>query len=86
MLYAAASALPQMAADWLSPVVPHCGFTNRGWSHSFMTMNSCTVGKVRATAVTHAANCAIFVGSPHELGFVEGAHFVPPVKACECNG
>src|SRR5206468_8535611 len=47
--YEAASARPQIWADWFCPLWSHCGFTKRGWLHSFMTMNSCTLGKVRAT-------------------------------------
>src|SRR6516164_6088242 len=47
--YEAASARPQTMADWFAPAVFHCGFTNKGWLHSFMTMNWCTVGNVWAT-------------------------------------
>ena len=60
-----------MAADWFEPAVSHCGLTNSGWLHSFMTMNWCTVGKVRATIAAQAANCAIRVESPHAAGSVE---------------
>src|SRR5262249_28781057 len=65
---AAASALPATVANWFAPYVFHCGFTNSGWLHSFMTMNCCTVGKVCATIAVHAANCWIFVESPQESG------------------
>jgi hypothetical protein len=84
--YAAASARPQTIADWFPPAEFHCGFTNSGWLHSFMTMNWCTVGNVCATIAVHEANCWILVASPQESGSVEALHFFPSVSACECSG
>ena len=64
----------------------HCGFTNSGWLHSFMTTNSRTLGNVRATLAAHAANCWMRAVLPHASGFVDGAQPAPFVNACECSG
>src|SRR5262249_5772747 len=84
--YAAASARPQIAADWFVPPEFHCGLTNRGWLHSFMTMNWCTAGKVCAIVAAHWANWLIRAVLPHESGSFDGAHFAPPVKTWEWSG
>ncbi len=68
------------------PAVFHCGLTNSGWLHSFMTMNSRTVGNVWATVAVQAAKAAMLALFPHAWGFVDGVQRCPPVKACECSG
>src|ERR1700677_3530591 len=84
--YDAARARPQISADWFPPAVFHWGLRKSGWLHSFMTMNSCTVGNVSATCAVQAANSAIAVLSPQAWGFVEGVHLLPSVRACEWSG
>src|SRR5438477_9526131 len=84
--YAAASARPQISADWFAPDLSHCGLTKRGWLHSFMTTNWLTVGNRAATAAAQAANCWIRVVLPQASGSLDGLHLVPPVSAIECAG
>src|SRR5581483_8745001 len=59
--YEAASARPQTEADWFWLAAFHCGLTNSGWLHSFITTNWRTVGNAAATAPAHAPNCWISV-------------------------
>ena len=84
--YAAASARPQISADWFAPDRSHCGLTKRGWLHSFMTTNWLTDGNRRATAAAQKANCWMRLVSPHDSGSIEGAHLLPRVKAIEWAG
>src|SRR5262245_34275767 len=84
--YAAATARPQIAADWFWPAAFHCGLTKSGWLHSFMTTNWCTVGNVLATRETQLANCWIRALLPHDSGSADVLQRLPSVKACECAG
>src|SRR5262245_57884138 len=84
--YAAASARPQIAAAWFCPDASHCGFTNSGWLHSFITTYSRTLGNVRATSAAQAANCWMRTVLPHASGSDAGAQRAPLVSACECSG
>src|SRR5579862_2432806 len=72
--YEAASARPQISADWFWPDWSYCGFTKRSWLHSFITMNSCTDGNVFATSAVHDAKAWICCVLPQPCGSVDGAH------------
>src|SRR4051794_30262598 len=84
--YDAARARPQTCADWFAVPLDHCGFTNSGWLHSFITTNWRTLGKALAPGAGQSANCSIRALLPQDSGSVDARHLLPPVKTCECSG
>src|SRR5262245_26443504 len=78
--YAAASARPQIVADWFCPAASHCGLRNSGWLHSFMTTNWRTVGKASATCPVQPPKSLISLLSPQAVGSRDGRQRFPPVN------